>query len=351
MDISKENLSHFCERIVTGKYLFRLDDSKVLEICDATAVLRQEAHFLSESYAENLALDGVPCLELVKIKAAKNRIWQDSFDDFLARYSEKKKGLLQEIKRLEFRSIEKLKPKKELEILERNFKQIKSIDNLLYQNSSEYLVNLFQHKYYVYKGATLNSKPYFTQSFQEFLDAPHGNLVNRIIYECYHPKDITEKILRLVARNEPWRSMWLAAVKTGNLFGRSASDLTDLQRALISWTCVYDNAFESMNPPSNEVIEDDALFDDWMLEQQQESERSRATRKINAKTSSLNGDKNEIGIMVDTPEDARRVWGLNNKYAQGQIAQNQQAIQKKGIVKEIHLPDSQQAMRIKLANS
>lgn len=351
MDISKESLSHFCERIVTGKYLFRLDDSKILEVYDATAALRQEANFLSTSYAEYLSLEGIPCLELVKITACENCVWQDSFDDFLARYPEKKKSLLQEIKRLEFRSIEKLKPKKELEILERNYKQIKAIDNLLYQNSSEYLINLYQHKYYVYKGTTLKNEPYFNMSFAEFLDAPHGALVNRIIYECYHPKDITEKILRLVARNEPWRSMWLAAVKTGNLFNRSASDLTDLQRALISWTCVYDNAFESMNPPSNEIIEDDALFDDWMLEQQQESERSRATKKINAKSSSMNGDKNEVGIIVDTPEDAQKVWSLNNKYAQSQIAQNQQAIQKKGIVKEIYLPDSQKAMRIKLANS
>jgi hypothetical protein len=352
MDMDKAELSRACERIVSGKSFYQLDNNCLLEIFDPSVLDKQEASFFAKQYQESLELDDVPSLDYMKIFAAEIGIWKPEYDKFIQEYPDKKRDLLNEIKRLEFRSVEKLKPQTALKKLEKQLNHIEEMRFLIEQNSADYLVHAFKNRYYVWKNTFQNGQRHFASyTFEQFFDQVDGKLIDKIIQECFFPKHITEKIIRKIARNEPWRSIWVTALKTGQLFSKPAVELSDLQRALISWSIIYDNSFESMEPPSDEVVEDDALFDAWMHAKREESDRKRATSKTSLGMPVKAGDKAEVGIVVNTPEDAKRVWAMNNKATQHQITKNQQSINEKGIVKETYLPDSQQLMRNKLAES
>lgn len=351
MDIDKRDLAKFCERIITGRSLFYHPSGFYLQVYDPVAIDRQEANILSQSYEESLALEGIPSIEFMELVAEEKGIWRADYDAFLKDYPSKKKELLADIRRLEFRSIERLKPEAALRRLESQYKQINDIKFLLEQNSIEYLTALYKNRYFVFK-CTLDAQgnKYYDMSFDDFLKSADGHIIDKIIGECFYPKHITEKVIRLVARNEPWRSMWIAALKAGNLFNRPTCDYTDWQRALVSWSVIYDNAFESMEPPDEDTVEDDALFDAWLHNKHEDNQRKRSTRSsLGAGTTSK--DKAEVGVLVNTPEDAQKVWKMNNPHAVAQIKRNQQVINEKGIVKEAYLPDSQQLMRNKLAQS
>ena len=348
MSVQKENLSQYCERIITGKTLFRFPNpSVIVEVHDPDLSCKQEAEFYASEYFQDVTFDEIPSLESLKILAVQKQIWRTDFDQFIADYPKKRKELVQEIKKLEYRSVEKLKPQAALKRLESQLAKIQSVDSLLEQHSLEYLINVFKHKYYLYKQTKIDGVQFFTGSFSEFLKNTDNTILDRMISQCFYPKHLTESIIRLVARNEPWRSIWLASVKTGNLFPHSGAELTDLQRALISWSVVYDNSFEASDPPSDETIEDDILFDAWLEDRRNESERKRAVNKMSLGSSS--SDKSQVGVIVNTPEDAQRVWKLNTPQTLAVLENNQRAIAEKGIIKEAHLPDSQRIMRNKLA--
>ena len=75
--------------------------------------------------------------------------------------------------------------------------------------------------------------------------------------------DVVE--FREIARSDPWRTIW--GVGKEQCFGTPSSQWTDEQRTLVIFSKMYDNAHQSNECPSDEVFEDDDMFDGWMIVQ------------------------------------------------------------------------------------
>ena len=110
-------------------------------------------------------------------------------------------------------------------------------------------------------------------------DFEHSNstVLEKVIeYLDTHLINIDE--YRELARNDPWRSIWNVGKEAA--MGLPVTDWTDDQKMLVTFAKMYDNAYQSMDCPSDEVFADDDMFDGWMINQRRTREKGAKTKRI-----------------------------------------------------------------------
>ena len=115
---------------------------------------------------------------------------------------------------------------------------------------------------------------------------------------------------RELARNDPWRTLWNTG-KEGCM-GTSPSHWTDDQKTLVTFAKMYDNAYQSMDCPSEEVFEDDDMFDGWLIDQRRKREKDQKQKQIDTMESVPDGAQ-EVFLFAPTREDANKVYDLNDE--------------------------------------
>ena len=127
------------------------------------------------------------------------------------------------------------------------------------------------------------------------------NLAGLLLRSYYSETIADESDIRRVARTGIWRCKWMGSKKNGGvktLFNREMYDLTTDQFRLMYWSQVYDSAFESMEAPSDDVIEDDKLFDRWLDEQHQKRKQERKKSAFDKKVGKIARDGQEVAFNV-----------------------------------------------------
>lgn len=172
-------------------------------------------------------------------------------------------------------------------------------------------------------------------------DLPNWSINNRLIDTLvvyyFQEHSILMKDIRELARTDPWRLYWTASKDSSlQLFPHSSVEMSDWQYLLVFWSKVYDMAFASSNPPSDNVLNDDNLFDAWCKAQQAEQKNNNIPQDLN-----INGvGVQEVFIMADE-EGAKEVLEMNNPLGLQRINTINKSIQVKGEVNEVDLPDIQ----------
>jgi hypothetical protein len=85
--------------------------------------------------------------------------------------------------------------------------------------------------------------------------------------------------IRSIARSGSWRFRWAGAKNTGDLFGKPISEFDSEQQSLLYWSQVYDSVYESMDCPSDSIIEDDELLDKWFEDQSRKRKKKEVEEK------------------------------------------------------------------------
>jgi len=154
-----------------------------------------------------------------------------------------------------------------------------------------------------------------------------------------------------IARSSPFRQMWLASKKSGALYGKESSDLDVHQLALISFSQMYDNVFESPESPDEKIIEDDDCLDGWFVLQHRKYKQEKKQAEIdNMITNKKIANSDEIFVMT-TPEDAKNIYDLNNPMARNAIkAREKQISQHEGNLHFSKLDDVQQSIGMQRTN-
>lgn len=123
-------------------------------------------------------------------------------------------------------------------------------------------------------------------------------LVAKLLNLYYDSRIAEEAEIRKLARSPLWRIRWLGSKKNGGvktLFGRDMYDITLDQFRLVYWSQIYDSAFESLDSPSDEVVENDKLFDQW-LEDQANKRKQEKKKSEFEKSLSKTPDGQEVGM-------------------------------------------------------
>jgi len=167
------------------------------------------------------------------------------------------------------------------------------------------------------------------------------------VIKLYGMQVLSEKSIRELARSEPWRSTWvLRESEAFDLFNNKGKQLTPDQRGLLIWSNMYDNIQESMDCPSDDVIEDDDMLDGWMILQKRKRDKERAEKDIEQSTqNSKIANSDEIFVMAHNKEDANKINETNTFHAQKVKEQRAKVIREKGSTVDLDFQDQQLKLR------
>jgi len=157
---------------------------------------------------------------------------------------------------------------------------------------------------------------------------------------------LSEEDLRDLARWTHWRNLW--AVRDNiKLFDNQDECLNTDQSNLMIWSKMYDNVFESMDCPSDDVIEDDDMLDGWFIIQKRKQDQEKSQKELeNSSTNSKIANADEVLIMAKTREDAERINSSNSIHAQRVKKQRMQVLQERGEAVDLDFQDQ----KLKLQN-
>lgn len=144
--------------------------------------------------------------------------------------------------------------------------------------------------------------------------------------------------IRCLARTSPWTSEWAAAKHAGKIFNNDV--LTSEQQFLISWSITYDNIAQSMDCPTDEVINDDDMLDGWLILKRRQSEGQKIKDRAGgfANSSKIN-NANEIFLAVDNQHDAQMVETLNPPQISAIKRRRLREVEEAGTIQDHHLSD------------
>lgn len=215
--------------------------------------------------------------------------------------------------------------------LEDEYTQLVYRYHILDEYTAEGIANFIKNIYSVgYRAFDNNMQRLWPH--QEFLQDDFG-LLSKLISAVYENR-YSDDDMRQLSKKSEWKTLWNINKNPVDIFGVSSlAELNENQRSLISWSQLYDGIKNAQTPPDDAVVQNDNLFDGWLLTQCRES-------KTVTNTPSIQSNHKEVFIVAENPEDISRIYGMNDSATKATQQRRLALIQKKGIVAEEDFPDS-----------
>jgi hypothetical protein len=206
--------------------------------------------------------------------------------------------------------------------------------------------NIAKSRYLIGKSLyTPSGRPIFSED--DFWEYPSTILDN--VMTWYASNRLEDAEIRELARTDPWRSIWLAKKVEASLFGVAAVDHTEEQRALLTWSTIYENAYQHSECPSDAVIEDDDMFDGWMIFQRRKREDETTKGTAEGGLSRKIRDSQEVFLVANDADEAKRIHDLNDEQAKATLRRRFDKLAREGSVREIDMPDTRHRYRMAVA--
>lgn len=340
-----DNRTSLVNRIISG-FLVVDYENVVYHIFDANSYHKHLTESHVKKIKEDYLIDGILSADSAKEILNAKEIWTEALGKELVITEEKIKELKESLPNYKYKSETKRQVESVIKRLEKRTSVLNKNRNAIGSNTIEYIIKVEKFKYLLYLNTYINSQRVWL-SFDQFENHSSENLVQNLLMQSYFSENYSEADFRLLARTEPWRTIWRSATRSGNLFKHSASEMTDYQRALVSWSMLYDSVYESVDCPSEDVINDDVQLDMW-LEEQKNKHKDKNTQPLISNSKIANSQ--EIAIMVETPEDAQKVYSLNNSHGKSVLSNREHALMDRGLLKETQLPDQKQRIMMERNN-
>jgi uncharacterized small protein (DUF1192 family) len=326
----------FISTIRSGKVRIKYKDI-VLQIIPPTFdIISESCEIYNEAYDKSY-VDGVMDEDENFMFMIEHELW--SFEE-----EEKIKALQKDIERLKVeiynaRNNEKLKKTIRAYIRggEKQLNELNHKKNIYFSNTCEGIATSEKNSHII-KHTT-----YKDNNLYDFFD-----LSLSYIMDEYHQSFLSENQCRELARNEPWKSLWIIRDKCNvKLFNNPVdTDLTYNQKNLVIWSQMYDNIQESLDCPTKDVIDDDDMLDGWFIIQSKKRDKEKADKEFEE---SVKSDKiknsSEVFVMASSDKDVDRIDSMNNIHGQMIKKQRSAIIQKRGSVEQQYFPDEQLKLR------
>lgn len=153
---------------------------------------------------------------------------------------------------------------------------------------------------------------------------------------------LTDSEIRELARSDCWRSYWSCRKECQSLLDVSSAHLSDEQKAVIAWSRMYDGAYEDPDFFGEVAIENDDMFDGYLLLRRKERDKQNKKSRVEASlANSKNKDFGEVFIVAESEEEVKEIEEMNDEQAAGIKKERIVQIQTKGTIHEAQMPDSQ----------
>lgn len=167
------------------------------------------------------------------------------------------------------------------------------------------------------------------------------------IVNAWNRFTLSDKALRELARNEPWRSTWITRQNLDTTLFKIDDDceLSSSQKGLAIWSQTYDSVRESPDCPLDIVIEDDDMLDGWfILENRKREQEAKEKSNEDSLSNSKITNSHEVMMVAKDADHAQSIYESNDFGARDTIKHRSAQIDKEGTVNQIDFRDE----RIKL---
>lgn len=327
-------------RILSGFYLF-LYKNNMYKLVYPDIELKYRAEiYANEEYYQNRFNDWITEDAIVDALVSIGS-WTYDGDNYLTNLEKQIEDLKVDIYK-SFLNPTKLKSlKKTLTNLKNTYNRLyntrHSLDQYTVKGYSESLKNEYILIHSLYKEN--NEKVFPDTNDIDF------NLLNKLS-EHINNDIIDISVFREIARSDQWRNYWSANKE--HIFDKSTVNWTDEQKTLVVLTKMYDSAYEHPECPPDKIIEDDDMFDGWMIHQKRENEKiknkNRTEKMLEGKNLSKAG---EVFIMANSQEEAQNIYDLNDGTSRHIIKERNSMIQSsKDLIQDSNLPDVQRSLLV-----
>lgn len=221
-----------------------------------------------------------------KIKACEGNIEKLKVEIFNARSKEKLRETARTYLRATEKALAKLQAEKD-ELFSKTCEGLASQDKMMF---------LFERCCFV------GSQPL------DFKDVDIGDL-----YYQFNQSQLNEKQLRELARNDPWRLAWYAKDHSPLFANDPSRTLSNEQKGILIWANMYDNIQESMDCPTEDVINDDDMLDGWFIIQRKKQASEKAKSELESKTTNEKiANADEVMIFTDSKKEAESIHNMNS---------------------------------------
>jgi hypothetical protein len=109
---------------------------------------------------------------------------------------------------------------------------------------------------------------------------------------------------------------------------------------------MYDSVQESMDCPSDDVVNDDDMLDGWFILQKKKRDQEKVQSEIEQSTSNSKiSNSDEIFVMAGSQKDADKINDSNTHHVQQIKKQRMAVIKHKGAASDLDFQDQQLKMR------
>tara|TARA_R100000808_G_scaffold23947_1_gene53959 strand:- start:5535 stop:6587 length:1053 start_codon:yes stop_codon:yes gene_type:complete len=336
MDEGKRNLLAY--QIISGEKFFTINKQRY-KILSPSKELKLLAELIYQDTIESLRFDNFITREKAQRLLLGLGLWGPNEEIAL-------KKLEKHLDDQKIRLYHALYDTKKQTGIRRTIKTIKTNIEKAYMNkyaldhmTLEYHAMVIKHKYIT--GMCLrdmnNDAVYDEDGFWN----SNSTILERVV-DMVNQSAFTITQIRELARNDPWRAIW--NIGKENCLGIAASELTEDQKTLITFSKMYENAYQSMECPSDEVFEDDDMFDGWMIEQRRTREKEQKQKETNT-LNNIPDKAQEVFIPAPSREDADKIYAMNTDTARRTIKERADTIERLGEVRAQDLPDTKLELR------
>lgn len=309
----EEDTSELLDAIVWGRRIIEVqdgEDEKTFVFRPLTLEERNMGNYVYKQAVKRGRKKGRKTREELTIDAIKHDLWKASYKEDAEKLNTELISVNTELESLEEANKKRRTPTTKLVRLRERHAHIKEV--LLKIDSSygqyielpsvEHMAECERGSYFLHC-TTLSfpdMKPIWP-TLKNLEQETNITLAGRLLRAYYGETIADESGIRRVARTGVWRCKWAGAKKNRGvktLFNQEMYDLTIDQFRLMYWSQIYDSAFESMDAPSDEVVDDDKLFDSWLDEQHQKRKQERKKSAFNKKVGHLTKDGQEVAFSV-----------------------------------------------------
>ena len=108
---------------------------------------------------------------------------------------------------------------------------------------------------------------------------------------------------------------------------------------------MYDNIQESMDCPSDSVINDDDMLDGWFIIQNKKQDKERAESELESRVSNDKiSNSEEVFVFAETQQDVDAINSVNSYQAQMVKKERMEVLQQKGEAQDLDFRDQRLKM-------
>ena len=324
---------YFISRLRTGFYILSDGPTKI-KLLAATIEQEYEVNEVYIDAYNSCVMDGILTEDEMQEWMIEEDLWSDEKEKQMEVAEKDIENLKVEVFQNRNKQTARDNSRKYLRRAEHALKNLRSEKEEFFLNTCEGIASTEKALKLFEMCCFLDGEPY---------DFPNDNIST--LYYSWLSTILREKQVRELARTDPWRSYW-ALKDSANLFANKNTELTIDQKNILIWSQMYDNIQESMNCPSESVIDDDDMLDGWMILQKRKNASDKAQAELESGLNSKVANSDEIFIVTDNAKDAETINSMNSVGSEQIKKERMAVIKRQGEAKDTDFRDQ----KIRISN-